>query len=571
MPDKKTFFVAFSLLLSYLFSFASNTPPFIQQQHIFNKFKAQLNIRYDSYFLIDGLNTFKYPAIVFFKDDTNEIFALINGKFIKVNKNFLEKEGKNFVPLFRGVVYDGKYVYIYTTLKYGLPKYVVIFKINKENLHSEYLVIKEPSQALNIRLSADGKGNILVTWVDESKLPYRLVWIFSQDFLKSFSGPFVLSNKNISFFEPFINKSTPYILFVENRKFLKIKNLRSNDDKIIATLENPSDFKVKKEKKYIWIFIKEGGVLKIFALDRQTLKIKFNKIVSKISIRNKEDELKNYLWNLEDCDILHEKFTCSISAKPKAMHGVKLNGLTLPNRYNIFVLSPELNKFVWVNEPIPFLISNYFSKVDITNEKIFTVYFGRKFIYGNVFISTIGKNQSKDVALEPPNTETGLPKVLYLGGGVYRILYPVRQEDFTILKAVDINLKQLYKYYKFPPKNILFNELKKRISGFLKCQVSNDINCIMSYIDPISREAFKSVRRINIYIIDYRYEEIEIFEDTPFAVAKGIIKQRIPKGAFPGIKEDKINKVKTQDLWVYINNTWYFVPPAPIVGYFLKW
>jgi len=557
------------LFLSYLLSLTFATPPFVRNLTDFKFLKGTLKIRYDSYFLVNRLNTPENYAVIFFDDATKKIYFVYNNELVQINKKFLKKEDNNFIYLFRDTYYDGKYVYTYASIKYGTPKYVVLFRTDTKTLETKYILIKQPSQALNVKLHADGKGRVFVVWMDEEKHPKRIVWAFSENFLKNFDGPFVVLEEEIIFFHPYIKNRNPWLIFIQDN-ILKIRNLRSGETLELYKFNNPREVKVDIGDKYIWMFVADGLLnLRILVISKDDFSLKKDLKIDTISIKGKKGKLKDYLWSVSDCKAYREKATCAIVAKPKTMPGVKLNGLTLPDKYNVFVLRD--NEFNWINQPIPFLISYSSPVVAISDNKAITAYFGRKFIYGNTFVGVLNKETQTDIALEPPNTETGLPKLLKLSSTLYRILYPIRQDLSTHLRLVDIDIKNIKPYYTFPPKDVLYKKLQQRIKEFLKCQVEDNIQCIRKFMDPISREAFKRARHINIDVLDYKYTNVKIFEDTPFAVAEGIIKHRIPKGAFPGIDKDIIQEIKTHDLWVYMNDNWFFVPPAPMVGYFLKW
>ena len=555
----------FLLLLSLSFPF----PEFIIKQKEFEDLKSELKIRFDSYFLVKGLNSQKSEAFVFFNDETKQVYLVVNGRKKLVNQEFLQKEDKSFIYLSRGVFFDGKYIYIYSSIKYGKPKYVVLFRVDPDVFNVKYYLFKNPPQALKVKLFADGKGNVLLTWQDEDKLPYRMVWVYSEDYMETYTSPSILSWKyGISLFEPVILNGKPYIIYFKKNKLL-IRDLLKGKDKEIDTLFNPVVLKVKIKNKSIWIAVKDGKkLLKVYKLSN--FKVKKNYTIDKLKVKGKIYDLEEFIWSFYDFEVVNEKPICVITAKFKSLPGVKINHLSLPDKYNIFVNSNN-NTFSLVNETIPFLMYYTFPSIASDGNSWVISYFGRKFIHGNVFLSYKKQKKKSDIAVEPPSEETGFPKITNIGKRLYRLLYPIRKENSVYLKLVDIRVDKLRHYYNLPPRDILEKKLRERIEKFIKCQVDDDLECITNMADPVSRKMLKNLKKIHLDVLSYKCNEIMLIENSPLAICEGEIKHRIPKGTFIGLDKNVIRKIKTTDLWAYINGEWYYVPPAPFVRYFLKW
>ena len=543
-------------------------PEFIVKSKEFKELKSDLKIRQDSYFLIENLNSTESVSVVFFNDSSKEIYFILNDKKKLINEKFLKEEKKRFVYLSRGVFFDGKYIYVYSSVKYGRPKYVVLFRIDPNTLDVKYHLFNNPPQALRVKLFADGKGGVLLTWQDEDKMPYRMAWVYSEDYMETPISSGILSGKyGITLFEPIILGRKPFVIYVKKNK-LVIRDLLDGIEKELDTLNNPMDLKVEINNGYVWIAVQDDRkLLKIYKLSN--LKVEKNYTIQKLNLEGKTHNLEEFIWSFHDFEVINGKPICVITAKFKNLPGVKVNGISLPDKYNVFVNKEDV--FTLVNGTVPFLIYYTFPKIASDGENWLISYFGRKFIYGNVFLSYEGQEEKSDIAIEPLSEETGFPKITNIGKGLYRLLYPIRKGNSVYLKLVDIRVDKLRHYYNFPPRDILEKKLREKIEKFIKCQVEDDLECITNMVDPVSRKILKNLKKIHLDILSYKCNEIMLIENSPLAICEGEIKHRIPKDTFIGLDKDVIRKITTTDLWAYINGEWYYVPPAPLVHYILKW
>lgn len=455
-------------------------------------------------------------------------------------------------------------------IKYGKPKYIVLFRINPSTLETKYYLFRQPPQALFVKLSVDGNGGVLLGWVDEDKMPYRIVWVYSNNFMNSYTSPQIISDKEkgIVLFEPIILNGKPYMVYVLGHKLL-VRDLLNDKVLVIDELKKPIVLRVKITGLNVWIAIQDGeDLVKIYKLSHKWNK-KEEFIINSLELLGKVYKLNKFLWSLYDFNVVKDKPICAITAKFKELPGVKVDNLLLPDRFNVFVSKGNL--FRYVHRTKPFLVTYTFPRIITDNDSWIISYFGRRFIYGNIFISYKGISNKSDISLEPPSTETGIPDVISVNKSIYRFLYPIRKGNYVYLKLVDIDVKKVKPYYELPPKAELELMLKHRVKEFIKCQIADNLECIENFIDPVSRKIYHRKPKVKIDILDYKYSKLIILGNVPLAVCIGRIKYRIPAGTLPGINKDVIREIKTQDVWVYMNGQWYYVPPAPLVKYYLKW
>jgi len=281
----------------------------------------------------------------------------------------------------------------------------------------------------------------------------------------------------------------------------------------------------------------------------------------------KEYKLKAFIWDVVDFEVVNDKPVIAIVAKFANNPGVKVyKDVSFVDKFNVLV--NKENFFSIIHRTKPFLITYGFPQISSDGKNYIIVYIGKKFIRDNIFLSN---GKISDVVLEPPFTETWIPKVVNIDSNLYRLLYPIKKRETFYLKLVDVNAAKLRDYYTLPPKHILEERLRKRIELFTKCQVNDDIKCINNISDPYSRKVLEASRKVKIDVLEYKCNEIYIIPETPLAICKGEIKALIPKGAIPGLKEDKIIKDKINEVWVYIDNEWYYVPKFPMIKFYLKW
>ena len=557
----------FVFLLSFIISYSK--PVFILNEKIYKDFKLN-PYEPNSYLLIEGLNAKDTYSFVVFEDDTKRIYLVLNDKKILVNDEFLKKGNKSFTYLSRGVKFDGKYIYIYAAIKYGIKKHVVLYKVDPVTLKVKYHVFKKPSGALKVFLFADGKGNVLIAWLDEEKLPYRIAWTYSEDFGNTFTKPRIVKTKhlNITLFYPVILNEKPYLVYVSKDELLVNDLLKGKDVKVLK-LRNPKYLLVKyKPGNGLWVVIDQNyEKVTVLKLDTNNLNAEFKKDIDTIRINGKEYKLKAFIWDVVDFEIVNDKPVIAIVAKFANNPGVKVyKDVSFVDKFNVLV--NKENFFSIIHRTKPFLITYGFPQISSDGKNYIIVYIGKKFIRDNIFLSN---GKISDVVLEPPFTETWIPKVVNIDSNLYRLLYPIKKRETFYLKLVDVNAAKLRDYYTLPPKHILEERLRKRIELFTKCQVNDDIKCINNISDPYSRKVLEASRKVKIDVLEYKCNEIYIIPETPLAICKGEIKALIPKGAIPGLKEDKIIKDKINEVWVYIDNEWYYVPKFPMIKFYLKW
>jgi len=555
----------------FLWAETDKSPLFIVKSSIFESLKADLKIRPDAYFLVKGLNSEKRLSLVFFDDLNKKIYYMDKGKIVWVNSE-LGEEGENFTYLSRGVDFDGKFVYIYGSVKYGKPKYVFLFKLNPDTYEAQYYLFKTPPQALTVKFTANGKGNVLLIWQDEDKLPYRLAWVYSEDFMETYNHPQLIEKEGgISIFEPIIFLGKPFVIYYNTVKNeLILRDLLNKHEKVLVKLEERvTNLKVRNKYDRIYIAVQEGlKSIKVYEL-KGTFKLKKLKEFKEVSIGGEIYSLDRFIWNIYDFDLVNNEPIVVITAKFRHLPGVKVNSLKLPDRYNIFFSKGD--KLYLLNSTKPFLITYTFPSIATDGKDWVAAYFGRKFIKGNVFLSLNGDTKKTDIAIENPSKETGFPKIININKNIYRILYPLREGNHVIMKVVDVDISKLNHYYKLPDKAQLKALLEKRVKEFIECQIKNDISCIMNYTDPFSRKIFKEVKKANIEILSYSCDKLIVMENSPLGVCEGYIRYKIKKGALPGINKDVERRLYTQDLWAFIDGEWYYVPPVPMIKYFLKW
>jgi len=562
-----SFFFLFFVLLFFDKSFG--TPPFVVKSWFYKEVTLDHRVREDSYFLIPKLNTKEKPYLIVFDDKTKEITLFKGNEKKIINEEFLKKENPKFIFISRDVFYDGKYLYVYGVIKYGLPKYVVLFRVSLNPYKVKYFLFKKPKQALWVKLFADGYGNVLLVWLDEDKQPYRLAYVYSLDYMKNFGEPEIIQkDKAILLFQPVILKRQPIIFFFHEKDLIAF-NPMTGKEKVLFSVEKPIVLKVKKKEGNIWIAVQNGNkTLDIYKLD-SNLNVKEKQIYTKVSVKGKEHNLEEFNWSFYDFEIINGNPIAVITAKFRRARGVRVNSISLPAKHNVFV--NKGNTFYIVNRTKPFLIYYTYPQIVTDGKDWVITYFGRKFIYGNVFVSYKGLGDKSDIAIESQDKQTGFPKIIPIDKNYYRLIYPIKDNKNIHLKVVDIRTDRLIHHYTFPPEELMMKELKKRIKQFIQCQVKNDLSCIYQLTDPFSREIIKNQSKIGIKVLSYEYSSVKIIENSPLAICEGKITIEIPAGALPGIDEDTIRIINTQDLWAYINGEWYYVAPVPIVGYYLKW
>ena len=563
--------IIFLLIVMPLKALGGAGIPFLVKERIHKPTELKSRFLTTDYLLIEGFNNENRIAFVYI-DKTLSIKLVIDGKEYVLNRDLLkDKRSKEYIS--PGAKYDGRYIYYYDIVKYGRPKHVVVFRFDPENETVKTVRIKDPPQALHVKFDADGKGTVLIVYVDEDERPYRLAYAVSTDYLESISRTQIIRKGHpLTLFEAVILKGKPYVFYISRGKLIARNALDGTEKVIIANLDNPTNLKIHKTEDHLWIAIQDRKGVHLFEVEPKKLNVIKRLRASKIKLSDKEvlpfEELS---FGIADFKVLNSTPIIVGLGMPKSKITLEVDSKTLPMRYNLFIDRGK-GIFERIGKERPFLFSSLFPVMTGSKEGILVAYISRKFIMDNVFLSYIGtKKKIFDVVIEPPGTRTYPPKVVHISGNIFRLLYPVYTDTGWVFKIADIDAHKLSHIYKLPPKEELLKALKKRVKAFSDCQIKNDRACIETFIDPVTRMVLKSLKKADVKITVYSCKKYKLIDIGSLAIVTCDMTYEVPQGTFVGMKESYKRTVEVQELWAYIGDTWYYVPALPIVKYVLKW
>lgn len=215
-----------------------------------------------------------------------------------------------------------------------------------------------------------------------------------------------------------------------------------------------------------------------------------------------------------------------------------------------------------------YIYSQVFSSLATSPDGALEVFRDSRYLIPQLWAVYVEDGKTKAFGpLEKPWVETSyLSKTLYLGDGVFRVYYLVKDDKKNVwfLRARDLKASALNNPYKIADKGEKQDRLEEDLKKFAECQVKNDLDCVYSFFDPVGQkqyplDAFKrNADALKIVFKDYKCKG-KVVGDTNIAVVYCTYTYTLPPmiGSVP-VPENRrqITEKNVRNYWVYINGGW---------------
>lgn len=528
---------------------------------------------------------------VFFHQDHEGYMHYYNGKEDRIiNREVMDKYKKlGAVPMDMSYGYDGKYLYFSQPVKWGPKKKLIFIKLEQDG---KVVYTKELSSLEQVIRSAsmafDGKGDILLTWIDETPpyinaaymlikgdgFPEKEEVISYQDKTVLFARP-VYTDKGLAVVYVRTSAATSVAASTESRGEIRVRFLSDGSEKALYS-GNVFDADLMEGK----------GVFLVRPYE-QASNIKL------ITFNTSFDRIKEY--TVEKPKELGEAFSLSdngglVGGEPFVLgtgsppSSVEVEGYSLPQKPNLYY-SYAGRDFERVVGGKPFMFTSAFPAFDSSEKHTVVAYLDSRFASPTVMVAVFGgggKLIKRDVLIEKPAAHTGSPRVVHLGGDVFRVFYPVKDkgEKVWIYRAKDIKADSIDSLYDLPSTKDRRGLLTESVEKYADCRKKNDYGCVYDMLDPAYRSVNSKaaheemMKRVNATILDFRFGNCKILEDSILASCDGYIKAKLPNEIHgKPIKEDQrtVEQEIKGDLWVFVDGKWYYAVNIPMLGYALQW
>lgn len=523
--------------------------------------------------------------VVFFYQDHEGYTHYYNGKEdIIINKEVMDKYKKmGAVPLDFSYGWDGKSLYFSQPVRWSKKKLILI-KMTSEGkveytkeLSSLEEVIRPASFAF------DGKGNMLMSWLDETphyiKAAYMLVrgdqFPEKEEVIAFEDGP-VLAQ------EPLYTEKGFAIVYLHKRKNISDVRIRFLEDGSEKTLYSGQavDFIIVKDKEgssYAMLPKEPSSTMKVILLGKD-----FEK-KGELEVKS-PSELASGSFGVAERGFLYFKDKPVILAVGMPPSSINVEGYDLPQKINVFI-SYNGSDFKRLSETDPYMFTQLAPSYATSQDYLLVAYSDRRFGLPSVslaIVGTDGKIKKKDITLEEPGIRTGLPYVVYLGEGLFRVFYPVEdaKKRVWVYRSRDVRAESIKSLYELPSVRDREKKLKETVEKFIQCRKNKDYECVYSMLDPVYRQGVGKdthigmMRRVESEILDFRLEKCKVLRDSVIGVCDGYLKAKLPSNIegriIPESQRGVEQKLKGV-VWVYYRGSWYYAVELPMLGYALQW
>lgn len=534
----------------------------------------------EKYLFVKELNT--KSSVVFFYQDHEGYTHYYNGKEDKIiNREVMDKYKKlGAVPMDMSYGYDGHHLYFSQPVRWG-PKKLIFIKLEPsgkvvytKELSTLQEVLKPASMAF------DGKGGMLLTWVDETAPYMKGIYLLVKG--DSFSG----KEQVISYpDEPVLTAQAVKtdkglaVVYVRTRQQgsseIRARFLADGSERVLysGTL---SDFDLIESKG--------GFLLRPYQSSSKATLVVFNSSFDRVKEYTvaKPKELGESLSLYHTGSLVSGEPFVLGTGSPAG--NVEVDGYQLPQKLNLYY-SYAGREFERVSGGRPFMFTSAFPSVESSDKHAVVVYTDRRFAAPSVMAAVFdgaGKILKRDVVMEKPGVHTGNPRVTHLGGDVFRVFYPVEDKDGKawIYRAKDIKadgIDSLYGILSVRDRKGLLTETAEK---YADCRKKGDSGCVYDMLDPVYRSGVSKavhterMQQTGVVVSEFKYEDCKILEESVLAACNGYVVAKLPTQIFgKPIKESERDVAQrlVGDIWIFHGGKWYYVVSIPMLGYALQW
>lgn len=566
------------LLFAFLFYGCAKRENYVLKTKDFRELNIPFNIAINQFLPIKELNGKDSYAFLYYGAD-GAIHYYRDGKDTVLNAPVLEK--------FKGGVFDwldykidGNTLYVAQWVRYlGDPraKKVILIKTDLEGKNPSYTYVSYTNESLGKPLiQTDGKGDILLVWSDESN-GYGVAYSLSTDGGKTFPQETIIRPANISAnldtYTPFYDPVNGFSVIYTTDREVRARRVKDGYDVSLFKFEEGYQYTPYVEGRegdlrlFMWRLPK-GNPADIYGKYKLTFLVYKNPF-DKPLVRLEKDYERVYTYIQPAVLKDNTPLFFSVNMPPKGEDVYKADGEQLSKKINLVYSwkGQDIKKAV-EDKDNDYIYSQVFSSLAVSEDGALEVFMDKRYLIPQLWAVYVRDGKTVSFGpLEEPWVETSyLSKTLYLGKGIFRVYYLVKDDKKGVwfLRARDIKADALNNPYKIAGRGEKEDRLKSALEKFDSCQVKNDLDCVYSFFDPVGQkqyplEAFKrNADALKITFKDYKCNG-KVIGNTNIAVVYCTYTYTLPPmiGNVP-VPENRrtITEKNVRSYWVFIKGNW---------------
>ncbi|SNZ12112.1 hypothetical protein [Hydrogenobacter hydrogenophilus] len=544
----------------------------------FKELNIPFNIPLNQFLPIKELNKEGSYAFLYYGGD-GYIHLYADGSDKVINKPIVDR--------FKGGAFDGldykiegDTLYVAQWVRYlGEPrtKKVILIKTNLKGENPQYTLVSSTNESIGKpMIETDGKRSVLLVWSDESN-GYGVAYALSTDGGKTFPQETILRPANIAanldVYTPFYDPKNGFSVIYTTDKEVRARRLKDNAEVVLFKFEEGYQYTPYVEKTdgklylFMWRLPKNNpaDVYGKYKLTFLAYKDPFEKPYATV-----EKEYERVYTYIQPA-VVNEKVPVffSVNLPPKGQDVYKADGEELSKRINLVYSwdGGELKKAV-EDKDNDYIYAQIFSSAAVSEDGVLDVFVDRRYLLPQLWAVYVKDGKTVSFGpLEEPWVETSyFSKALYLGKGIFRVYYLVKDDKkgTWFLRARDIKADALNNPYKIEDKGEKQDRLEKALKKFAECQVKDDLDCVYSFFDPVGQKQYsldvfkKNAETLKIKFKDYKCSGkvvgntniAVVYCDYTYTLPPAIGNVPVPEG------KRQITEKKVRSYWVYIKGNW---------------
>ena len=566
------------LLLSVLVFSCAKKENYVIKTRDFKELNVPFDIPFEHFVPLKELNSKSSYAFLYYGAD-GKVHYYRDGKDVVLNAPLVERfKGGIFAYLDYKI--DGNTMYVAQWVRYlGEPrtKKVILIRTDLNGKDPQYTLVSSTNESIGKpMIETDGKGSVLLVWSDESN-GYGVAYSLSTDGGKTFPQETIIRPANISsnldVYLPYYEPKNGFSVVYTTDKEIRARRVSDGKEVVLFRFEEGYQYTpyVEKDRDGLYIFAwrlpknNPADVYGTYKLTFLAFKDPFEKPVAKL-----EKEYQRVYTYIQPAVLKGDKpLFFSVNLPPKGEDVYKADGEQLSKRINlVYSWNGEDLKKAVEDKANDYLYAQAYSSLALSDRGALEVFRDLRYLIPQLWAVYVEDGKTKAFGpLEEPWVETSyMSKSLYLGDGIFRVYYLVKDDKKNVwfLRARDIKAQALNNPYTLPGKREKQEKLEEALQKFSQCQVKNDLDCVYSFFDPVGQkqyplEAFKrNAELLKITFKDYKCRG-KVVGDTNIAVSYCTYTYTLPPviGTVP-VPPDKrqITDKDVRSYWVFIKGGW---------------
>lgn len=537
----------------------------------------------DRYLLVKELS--KGEQVVFFYQDHEGYTHFYNGSDDRIiNREVIDKYKKlGAVPLTMSYGFDGKSVYFSQPVKWTGKKQIVI----KLEPNGNILFTKELSELGQVLKPAsfafDGKGNTLMTWIDETAPRLKIIYArMAAD--GSVGSEEMIADDTDAMLDamPVYSSSRGYAIVYsrtggpQRDGEVHLKWLADGSDTVIHHGNDMSGFDLFKVGDTYALLPNQPGE------DAKVLTFNSN-------FEPGASYTLPYPGGMGGAFGATNTLTLTatgpiVIGTGMPSRGISMDGLTLPQKPALYVSTAGKPFEPLVGGILHMFTSEVATMVAVPRGAV-VGYSDRRLAGKTPMLAVVDDNGNivkRDVALEGPQVRTGKVQLVTIDDDTVRAFYPVAvlSKPNWVYRFTDLSISKMKSHYTLPPTPDRQKSLFDTAQKYAACRLKEDYQCIYDSLDPAYRSGVsrldheQRMKSLGITLTDYKVDKCTVVADSILGKCEGEISATLPAQLMGKPIHESQRAVKqtiSDEIWIFVDGNWYYGMSLPMLGYVFQW